>query len=549
MVAGFSLTLHFKYTTEWNARPPVVVFYRPDRAPFRGREKEVDPIRHRTAELALLLVFSAALLIHIDSFRYTVDDAFISFRYAENLAGGNGLVFNRGEPVEGYTNFLWTVLIAGGIRAGIDPVPFSRVAGTAAGLLLLWTAFYFARSRLPGGSLAFLLPVPIVANGAFALWCGAGLETVLFTFLLFLGAALAVGWRGEGEGAFTAAALVFSLAALTRPEGTLFFVVLLFDRVVIRRAPWRGTLAGAALFAAVVGAHEAWRIAFYGDPLPNTFYAKSGGGFAAAARGFVYIGRFFGRFGGWTLLAPLGLLVLGPLRRWERTFLLLLAAQIGTVVLAGGDSLPFFRFLVPAIPFLAVLAIAGMDRLFSYREGDLSRFRVLLFSVILAIPLHGTFRGETIRFLEEDRDRIELHWKVIGRWLAETASPGESIAVTTAGAIPYYSRLETIDMLGITDRHIARREMPEMGSGLAGHEKHDMAYVLSRKPTYILHYPFLLPEPVFSVSQFRTPWNRGLEELLDNDRFDREYQGESASIGPMHLHQHLVYFKRKEDIP
>ena len=66
--------------------------------------------------------------------KFTVDDAYISFRYARNLADGLGLVYNAGERIEGYTNFLWTVLLAGGIELGIDPHVTSKVLGGAAGL-------------------------------------------------------------------------------------------------------------------------------------------------------------------------------------------------------------------------------------------------------------------------------------------------------------------------------------------------------------------------------------------------------------------------------
>ncbi|NNE09774.1 MAG: hypothetical protein HKN20_14535 [Gemmatimonadetes bacterium] len=69
-----------------------------------------------------------------------------------------------------------------------------------------------------------------------------------------------------------------------------------------------------------------------------------------------------------------------------------------------------------------------------------------------------------------------------------------------------------------------------------------MAYVVRQRPTYILHYTFLLPEPTFTTGQFKTPWNPGLEELLRMEEFDREYQAESAPIGKMHF----LYFKRKD---
>ncbi|MFH1679679.1 MAG: hypothetical protein ABIH26_03435 [Candidatus Eisenbacteria bacterium] len=504
------------------------------------------PIRERRAELFFLAVFSALLALHALSFRYTVDDAFISFRYAENWALGEGPVFNPGERVEGYTNFLWTALIAAALRGGIEPVLFSRAAGIAFGVLLLCLAFLHARERLSPRAAVLLLPPAIAANGAFALWCGAGLETPLFALLLFAGVAAASS--AESARGFALASLLLVLATLTRPEGALVFAVVLLDALALRRVPLGRALPGLLLFLLVAGAHEAWRIAYYGEALPNTFYAKTGGGLLALKRGLLYVARYLGPFGGWTALAPLPLLFVGGIRRWERTFLVVLIVYILYVVWVGGDSLPFYRFLAPAVPLFALLAVSGLARLLGDPGGSVGGGRLAALAFLLAVPLLNTFGGATLRFLGEDRDRVELHWKVIGGWLRENAEEGASVAVTTAGAIPYYSKLPAIDMLGINDRTIARRRMPGMGGGIADHEKHDMDYVLSRRPTYILHYPFLLPEPLFTTGQFRTPWNRGLEGLLANDTFDREYGGESAAITPPGSGRplHLVYFRLRE---
>jgi hypothetical protein len=75
--------------------------------------------------------------------------------------------------------------------------------------------------------------------------------------------------------------------------------------------------------------------------------------------------------------------------------------------------------------------------------------------------------------------------KEVGLWLKDNASPDAVIATNTAGTIPYYSGLRTIDMLGLNDVHIAHRDMPDMGARYAGHEKADGRYVLDRKPDYI----------------------------------------------------------------
>ena len=65
-----------------------------------------------------------------EAWDFTIDDAYISFRYARNLIEGHGLVYNPGERVEGYTNLVWTLFIAAGMKMGIDPHPLTKVLGT-----------------------------------------------------------------------------------------------------------------------------------------------------------------------------------------------------------------------------------------------------------------------------------------------------------------------------------------------------------------------------------------------------------------------------------
>src|SRR3990170_3063617 len=140
----------------------------------------------------IILAISMLLLV-VQEFlfsAYTVDDAFITFRYARNLASGLGLVFNPGERVEGYTNFLWTVLMAGGYRLGFDLAIFAKLVGIAASLGTLYVLFKLSALIRPSSSrsgtraLASLL---LAANGAFATAAITGLETSLFILLITAG--------------------------------------------------------------------------------------------------------------------------------------------------------------------------------------------------------------------------------------------------------------------------------------------------------------------------------------------------------------------------
>src|ERR1700753_2982645 len=100
--------------------------------------------------LALLVVAAAALVAHSLVFNFVTDDAYISFVYSRNLADHGRLVFNLGEPpVEGYTNFLWTVLLAAFYKVALVPELMSRVLGTAFAVATLGVVAWLSR-RLRG---------------------------------------------------------------------------------------------------------------------------------------------------------------------------------------------------------------------------------------------------------------------------------------------------------------------------------------------------------------------------------------------------------------
>ncbi len=496
---------------------------------------------------AVLLV--GILAWHALHWNYTVDDAFISFRYARNLCEGRGLVYNAGERVEGYTNFLWVMLVAPPIGLGLDPVVASKALGLACSAILL---LLVAREidRRSGRGVAFGAGLLLAADPSFALWSVAGLETPLFLLLAFLALRPLLEDEPRLPGA---TGLWAGLAALTRPEGVLLMAALAAIAVAARA---RGGAGRALLvFAALVLPHLAFRLAYYGDPLPNTFYAKTGGGAAAWARGGRYLADWLLGYG----QAPLVALALaGAGSRRARAALALAGVFAVYVVAVGGDGLVMFRFGLFLVVPLAIAAAEGAARAaralaarLGPRLGAPRALALALLALAAAIPARNSFAGEHRAFALDDRARVRLHWCEIGRWLARHARPGETAAVPVAGAIAYYGGITTIDMLGITDRHIARRAMPEFGSGIAGHEKHDMDYVLSRRPTYFIHYPFLLPEPIFTKGQFETDWNPGLAALLTSERFDREYRGEVAEIRVPGAQRssYLAYFRRKEEAP
>ena len=287
---------------------------------------------------------------------WMLDDAFITFRYAENLVAGHGPVFNPGEWVEGYTTFLWMALVALGHGLGLPTVLFARALGL---LLSLATLGLLVRedSGLDGrtGGLAALFTGTCAV---FSVWALAGMEVPLVGFLL-TGTLLATLGVLEDRAPGWLVGLCGALALATRPDSVVTVGVCVGALLAFRR---RQGLLAAAVVCGLYGPYFLTRWWAYGWLLPNTFYAKVGGTEAQVVRGLSYVG------GGLTALAPLLLLALAGLGRLRERpalglFWAALVAHGAYVALVGGDIMPAYRFLAGLTPALAVLAAVGVGRL------------------------------------------------------------------------------------------------------------------------------------------------------------------------------------------
>jgi hypothetical protein len=477
------------------------------------------------------------------------DDAFISFRYARNLTEGHGLVFNAGEPpVEGYTNFLWTLLLAGVMAGGLDPEPACRWMGLAFALAAQLCTFQAARGLLPGRPVMWALPAWLLAlNSFFVIEAVQGLETVMFAALIV--AALArleadlptAAEVSRSAGHLPLSGLWLGLAALTRPEGMILFAVVATLRAtelfIVRCRPGRADGVWAALFAAPVGAHLILRRLYYQDWLPNTFHAKTGGGLEQLQRGLHYVAA------GWTDLAPwivLAIVFVGiqrwPLdpdrRRGTAALTAVWLASSAGVAAVGGDFKPTCRFLVWTFPLLAVLATSGLaaaGEIAARRGWREVRFVVaVLAAAVLIWTVSGTSRAR--RFAQVRRGDLAILRQAAG-WFSRHLPPDAIIATGPVGAIPYYTGFTTVDMWGINDREIGRRSMPEMGRGPAGHEKGDGAAVLQRRPDVILFTearftPAPLPEGGVRLGYLYV----SERELLERPEFHHAYRWRSVRL-------------------
>src|SRR5215468_3212099 len=126
-----------------------------------------------------------ALIVHSLAYQFVTDDAYISFVFSRNFAEHGELTFNLGQPVEGYTSFLWTAVLGLGMLAGAPPEWLSRVLGTACGLATLVVAFRITERALARRTpWAAVPPLLLACSSGFACWSSGGLETQLFTLLV-----------------------------------------------------------------------------------------------------------------------------------------------------------------------------------------------------------------------------------------------------------------------------------------------------------------------------------------------------------------------------
>jgi hypothetical protein len=242
-----------------------------------------------------IAVFAALImLLHAFALRYTPDDALISFRYALNIAHGNGPVFNIGQHVEGYTSRLW-VFTLGALRSIGLPIESTALI-LSLGATVLAVLLLPSLSRRLGYSFWGLDALLLAANTSFAVWAGASMEMPVFAFFLVLAALAFVSEKRPWLNG-----MLFATLALVRPEGIIFggLGVVFALRPVIKREPnaLKNWIVFFLIFVAPVVAHLLWRLSYYGYPLPNTFYVKTGFTLAQAWRGATYLG---GR-GCWTV--------------------------------------------------------------------------------------------------------------------------------------------------------------------------------------------------------------------------------------------------------
>ena len=471
-------------------------------------------------------LLAAALGYPLYCWGWSMDDPYIVYRYADSLVHGRGLVLNPGEPVEAYSSLTHILILAGLRRMGLPFDPSNRWLGILCHLATTALLFLAGQRRAAGRPALFRW----LASGLFAVsfpagaYAVGGLETSLFGLLLFAAMWLYVEEEELGRGFRWSAILLFVLA-LTRIEAPLVFVCLAAHQAALhgRRRTWPQPRA-VVWFGVYVGLYAAYtlfRWRYFGSLLPNTFYAKATGPpleqWRSGAQYSLDFARHFGFFPLSLCLVPLAF---RSSRAQALPWLLVLGGYVAFIVYCGGDWMKFYRFFAPLLPLVFWLFQEGAWALVHNARRRGICLEALAAGALVAACSAAFVASDARQAWREFRPLrafIRRHGEYlfqfvqVAEYLKRHSSPDQWLASEAAGIIPFLSGNRFLDVLGLTDRHVARAP-----GGL--HAKSDADYILGRRPDFIL-LEVRLEKPEGKWVAFLPPG----QAILDHPAFLRDY--------------------------
>jgi hypothetical protein len=439
------------------------------------------------------------------------DDAMISMRYARNFANGMGLVWNAGEKVEGYSNFLWTLYMS---AIHLLPISISKIS-----LVILITDLILSCASLVllirlvrilngGAWIAAATAAAFVFNSNLLFWAASGFEVSLLTFL-FLFALVMLLEDAQQNRPRWLTYLLIALLSLIRADAAILSGLLYLLALYLTKD--RRTVFRMAIVSLVIPvSQEIFRLLYYHDWLPNTAYLKVTNWNGRIGYGIEYAGTFLKSYAVVIAFALIASLI--SVDRARRALALVIILNCCYIAYVGGDAFRDYRFFIPLIPLLAMLAFFGIRDLISRQSARLA-FGIFLFCTT---PLLFSTYREAMAPAASEIGNVE-----IGLLLKQNALPNSKVADTWAGQVLYFSNLPGVDLLGKSDAHIARMQArPEAAK--PGHNKYDFDYSLG------------VLKPDFVISMFRLPVGRG--EMLRKSKGDLAFAGQLYFNGIFQQH-------------
>ena len=386
--------------------------------------------------IAPLICFFALCVAY---FPESIDDAFITLRYSRNLLHGNGPVFNIGEHVEGYSNFLWMALLAVSGKAGLQMPVMMKVYGVVAGAIVTVLITHLARKQF-GQTSAVATAFVIGTSSFFALWAVDGLETVFYSALVTALFALSIS-RNSSDWLIGLAA---GAVGITRPEGVLFGCVALY--FILNDRGFKFAIRAAMPFTLLVGGYEIFRYEYFGELVSNTALAKVHTDTSTVIRGLQYLFQFNSDSGYLILPAALAGAFINRRNRAVWLAVAFISAQALFLGVSGGDFMYGYRFVMPVFPLLAFVACSSVAIL---DPRNLIK-RVIILSVLVASI--ATFQLAAIPPKSIGIDNLwtrrSVHFE-IAEYLRERTTSADNVALSEAGIIPFALDATVYDYLGL----------------------------------------------------------------------------------------------------
>ena len=398
---------------------------------------------HRRDALVIILVTALVRLVFHFATGFTADDAFITFRYAENLAAGMGFVYNAGERVLGTSTPLFTLILAF-LNLFSIPVPVGALAVSVASSAATAAILYRFATFLRFGKLAFL---PVLA---YLLWPRSlpaetcGMETALFTF--FITAALYCYYRRLDFYAVGTA----TLATLTRPEGGILLMLVYLAVIWRNREQWWLHLVNGAVLLVPWMVFATW---YFGSPLPHTIPAKlalySQFGTMSVGANLDYL-LLLSRVEGWLMLAAAigGGYWLYRKQNAGRLAALFLVMMVSFY--AFGRTRLFFWYVAPLYPLYLLFGTAAVVWVWTKLSVAMARSRhavLILTAASIVVLLIGL--KQPLNYYREYQTTLDEVHLAIGDYLYQQVTPTEFVAAEDIGYIGFYSHRTILDRDGL----------------------------------------------------------------------------------------------------
>lgn len=412
----------------------------------------------RSFLLLLILCFAYLLIWQVKTvWPFTIDDMYISLRYAKNWVEGYGLLWNANEPsVEGYSNFSFVVLGSLAIRWGSDPVLLLKTAGVV-GLLLTCVAIYHISRFWLIPRFAIIPCLWLLAYPGQILWSVSGLETTIYQALICWSVFFALHGLGYSSYphqrensrllSFASSGLLLAMAGMTRPEAPalmgLIAILLWFNRPQPLTRSYRQGLS--LFFSSLIVffvPYFLWRWHYYGHLFPNPIYCK----------GFLVFTKLNVDQEYLHLVWPFFLISLPAIwrRKDRRHFFLWLPSVVYLILLIGADPVSAFanRLFLPAFVLLLPLALQGLQILTSHylkRENEVFSTAMYLASFLLAFFFLQPTSLAGLRYAIQNPLAGEQLRQKVSQWLKTNIPESSRVMLSDAGLIPFLNKNPFID--------------------------------------------------------------------------------------------------------